>query len=286
VAGPVRRLLLIGALGLPLPEPDPVATALRPLARWLDDDAALLLLGSEPPRVPGLAQRVADRLGVAVPVRHGDPWRSDSRWQPFVSLSTYLPGGSGTRVDAWRLPVPGPPPCAAGSYPLPAGWVLDLVPAGMVARPSGQAPEPGPRGLPCHPDWAVLVVDSDSTGRIPDPVLTELGRLADRLPSAARFRLRVLTGSRVCAQAAAALRRAVPAPTRPWSEYLPPVPVQDRSPDRPARRAPAWFPARGPDPVRLRVEMVGGRLLSRWSDDLPDPDPGPAKRRVRIRIRF
>ena len=230
VPGDTRYTLLVGAPGEPLPEIGLIAEAVRSLPPFARDRLVMTVYGSEPEGGLSLAQRVADVLDESVRVHHGilttDPDGTSHRtavddngrpsWRPFTQLSTYRPGQLGVTVDRWNAPFSGAQLIGPGRYRLTADWVVDVVPAGLIARPATAAPDPLLRCAPTHPERVDLVLDCPNQELLPDDMLTALGRLGDSLAPSARSRLRLLLTPGVRPASERALRWAVPAPQIPW----------------------------------------------------------------------
>ncbi len=222
-AEPDRFAVLVGAPGELTPTAAQVAAAIGALPAGAARRAVLTTYGAEPAGADSLAQRLADRLDSPVRAQHGlllpGPDGIARRiavdrsgrpsWRPFAEFSTYRPARSDPAVDRWQAPFPGAFPAGPAGYRLTADWTVDVVPAGLVVRPAGTQREPGLGAAPADPDHVDLIVAGD---RLPDVVLTSLGRLADALPTPARDRLRVVLTAEVTTASARALRWAVPAP--------------------------------------------------------------------------
>jgi hypothetical protein len=223
--------LLIGTPGAARPSDDEIAAAIRLQPPAVRARLVLTVYGPEgpgglaaPPGQPSLAQRLADRFARPVRAHHGvllagplGPRTAVDRagrpgWSPFALLSTYRPGQTGAVVDRWRAPFAGAQAIGPARYRLTADWSIDLAPAGLVIRRTAAAADPGLRAAPTDPDRVDLVIDAGDGVRLPDDMLTSLGRLADALPTDARARLRVVLTPGLPAISARALRWAVPAP--------------------------------------------------------------------------
>ena len=226
VPGDGRFTLLVGAPGEPTPTVYQIADAVRSLAPAHQERLVLTVYGAEPADQISLAQLLADALGTPVRAFHGLPLNEADglgnrtaidpagrpSWQPFAQLSRYWPGSTGAVVESWQAPFPGAAPIGPGQYRLTDEWAVDLVPAGLVARPVDAATNPLLRCAPTHPDRVDLIVDGTGPQPLPDDMLTALGRFADALPFPARTRLRVVLTPGLPPASAQALRWAVPAP--------------------------------------------------------------------------
>src|SRR4051812_14085427 len=221
-----RFTLLVGNPGEPMPTAPQVADVVRSLERATQARLVLSVYGAESDEGISVAQLLADTMATPIRAHHGlvlsAPDGTAHRtaidsagqptWQPFAQLSTYHPGGPGPVLERWRAPVPGAAAVGRGSYRLTDEWTVDVVPAGLLVRPTARVADPALTCPPTHPDRVDLVVDVSDGRVLPDGMLTALGRLADALPFAARSRLRVVLTPGAEATATRALRWAVPAP--------------------------------------------------------------------------
>jgi len=254
VPGDTRFTLLVGDPGDRLPTVSQVKDAVLALEAGLREHLVLTVYGAEPTEDISLAQQLADALGTSVRAHHGlilaDPDGTAHRtavdsagqpsWRPFAQLSRYRPGGIGAVVERWRAPFTGASAVGPSRYRLTAEWTVDVVPSGLVVRPAGPTSNHLLRCAPTHPDRVDLVVDVPDGQRLPDDMLTALGRFADALPAAARSRLRVVLTPGVLPVSARALSWAVPAPQHNW------FPPDDVAPAIPF--SPIPFPEPEPEP--------------------------------------
>jgi hypothetical protein len=196
-----RPVLLIGRPGEPAPAVAAVAGLVDTLSPELRDRWVLVPYGPMPAG-EAVGQQLADRLGRTVRARHGLPRRhadgtvtsaavdADGRstWTPFVSVTAYHPGGPRPTALTWS-PLPGLDADGPAVQRLTPGWLVELLPGGLVLRPR-RTPVAGwltRRGT--DPDQVDLVVLS---GYVPVPAIAAAGRLVRALPAEVRIRLRLL----------------------------------------------------------------------------------------------
>jgi hypothetical protein len=225
-----RFTLLVGAPGESTPTVPELVEVFGSLEPVTQNRLVLTVYGPEPAGPCSLAQQLAEALLRPVRAAHGllvggsaGPARriavdlsGSPSWEPFAQLSTYRPGRTAATVDRWRAPFSGASAIGPGSYRLTPDWTIDVVPAGLVVRPTRSAPDPALSSAPTDPHQVDLVVDAPDGARLTDEMLTSLGRVADVLPTAARERLRVVVTERVAAASVRELRWAVPAPQVTW----------------------------------------------------------------------
>ncbi len=229
-----RMYVVLGAPGEEPPAVESVAEVLRGLPDEQRDRAVLADYGGA-----GVAEAVADVLGVPVRVSHGVPstvgrpafvdGSGTAGWRPFAVESVYRPGDT-PLLDRWVAPVPTLSMVEPASYRLADGWRVDVLARGLLVRPETLVPDPA---------WAVgtratadLVLAAD--GPVPEPVLAALTGLVRELPADARDHLRVVPVTAHAATAAAGLGVAAD-PSRPLRVGGHPVPggESDESPDTP-----------------------------------------------------
>jgi hypothetical protein len=215
---------------------DDLARILRALPGALRASCVVMPYGPQVGPVP-LAQRLADRLGGPVRCCHGLVHRlADGRWcvaavsrsgqpgwRPFVTESVYHPGAGAPVPVGWVPPAAGMTPAGPASYGLVAGWVVDVVPGGLLVRPAGAPAEPLAARLPVDPEHVNLTVTGVPGGApagavpagaatagaatagaatgacgaatgIPGGVLAAVAQLARALPDDARAILRLMAG--------------------------------------------------------------------------------------------
>ncbi|MDU0292604.1 hypothetical protein NUG22_25630, partial [Saccharothrix longispora] len=187
---PERLVVVVGAPGEPAPEPAAVADALRALPGEARDRTVLVCYGCD------LAQALADELGGPVRALHGVPGpegpvhldeRGDPTWRPFALESAHLPGAAPV-VDRWHAPVASMRLIGPAAYRLAEGWLLDVVPRGLVARPDDLPAEPAWSGR-TGPTADLVVAARDE---VPEGVVAALDDLVRDLPADARRHLRVV----------------------------------------------------------------------------------------------
>jgi hypothetical protein len=228
--GDPRFFLLIGAPGEPLPAVDAVADVVRELDDDTRERMIVTVYSAEPEGELSLARQLADALGRPVRSHHGlsvvdydgtsHPTAIDAEgrptWRPFTELTTNYPGRSGVVVNRWHGPFRGAVALGEAGYRLADDWLVEVMPSGLLARPTTHRPDPALRGAPTHPDRIDLVIDLPGPALLPDHMLTALGRFADSLDSATRSRLRLVLTATVDDLSARRLQWAVPAPQVSW----------------------------------------------------------------------
>ncbi|TDD83161.1 hypothetical protein E1202_25870 [Saccharopolyspora karakumensis] len=199
-----RLAIVVGAPGEPLPAAEALAAFVGGLPAQLRETFGLIGYGPEPVSVRPIAQQLAELIGQAVHGCHavpqylpagGQTWLvpDDSgrpSWLPFVLESTYQPGVPPIPRN-WLPPVSGLTEAGTGTFWLQDGWLVDVLPAGLLVRPVRVPVDPVASRLPISPD-AVNFVISSAGGPPPQRVLTAVERLAGELPAAARERLRLI----------------------------------------------------------------------------------------------
>ncbi|MEU3269288.1 hypothetical protein ABZ639_00495 [Saccharomonospora sp. NPDC006951] len=247
VPDPDRMYVVLGAPGEEPPGTSAVVEVLRSLPEENRDRAVLAWYGTE-----GAATEVAEELGAPVRVAHGVPGdgglvrtdeRGVARWRPFAVESVYRPG-SAPVLDRWVAP-PGLAMAGPGSYRLCEGWLVDVVPRGLVVRPESMPLELAtvPRGATGLGGPHVDVVFA-ADGPVRAEALSAFGTLLRELPEGAREILRILP---VDGRAEVAL-----APIGEAGRVVP-VAKQDQPPAVP-REAPAG-------PSGALVVTAGGRIV-------------------------
>jgi hypothetical protein len=226
-----RFSLLLGAPGEPLPSISSVAAVVRSLEPAILDQLIVNVYGPEPEADRSVAQALADVLNLPTRTYHGllvaDPDGVPQRtaidaagrpsWQPFAQVSSYRPGEIGPTVDRWQAPFSDAKLIGLARYWLTPDWAVDVVPAGLVVRPTTAPPNPLLRCAPTHPDRVDLVVDCPGAEALPDGMLTALGWFGDCLPPPIRTRLRLVLTAGIDRVSARRLGWAVPAPQVAWS---------------------------------------------------------------------
>ncbi|TDD02082.1 hypothetical protein E1181_23625 [Saccharopolyspora terrae] len=199
-----RLAIVVGAPGEPLPATEALAAFVGGLPAQLRETFGLIGYGPEPVSVRPIAQQLAELIGQPVHGCHavpqylpegGQTWLvpDDSgrhSWLPFVLESTYQPGVPPIPRN-WLPPVSGLTEAGTGTFWLQDGWLVDVLPAGLLVRPVRVPVDPVASRLPISPD-AVNFVISSAGGPPPQRVLTAVERLAGELPAAARERLRLI----------------------------------------------------------------------------------------------
>lgn len=199
-----RLAVVVGAPGEPLPAAEALAAFVGGLPAQLRETFGLIGYGPETVSVRPFAQQLAELIGQPVHGCHavpqylpegGQTWLvpDDSgrpSWLPFVLESTYQPGVPPIPRN-WLPPVSGLTEAGTGTFWLQDGWLVDVLPAGLLVRPVRVPVDPVASRLPISPD-AVNIVISSAGGPPPQRVLTAVERLAGELPAAARERLRLI----------------------------------------------------------------------------------------------
>ncbi|GAB3698656.1 hypothetical protein [Saccharopolyspora tripterygii] len=199
-----RLAIVVGAPGEPLPATEALAAFVGGLPAPQRDTFGLISYGPEPVSVRPLAQQLAELIGQPVHGCHavpqylpegGQTWvvpddAGQPSWLPFVLESTYQPGVPPTPRN-WLPPVPGLTGAGTGTFWLQDGWLVDVLPAGLLVRPVRVPVDPVASRLPISPDAVNLVVSS-AGGVPPERVLTAVERLAAELPAETRERLRLI----------------------------------------------------------------------------------------------
>lgn len=194
--------IVVGAPGEPRPQVHECARIVESLSGAARTQFTVMIYGWEAASVEPFAQRLADRLGEPVRGYHGMPFRTASggtaesvidtggmlTWQPFVTVSVHEPGRPPLPVE-WRCPADGLVPEEAGTYRLTDGWSVDLLPSGLLVRPSSVVADRELVLIPPHPAHVNLVVAAE----FPLAVRSAVERMASALPAAARSRLRLVT---------------------------------------------------------------------------------------------
>ncbi|TWG08525.1 hypothetical protein [Saccharopolyspora dendranthemae] len=199
-----RLAIVVGAPGEPLPAPEALAAFVGGLPAPQRDTFGLIGYGPEPVSVRPLAQQLAELIGQPVHGCHavpqylpegGQTWvvpddSGQPSWLPFVLESTHQPGVPPTPRN-WLPPVPGLTGAGTGTFWLQDGWLVDVLPAGLLVRPVRVPVDPVASRLPVSPDAVNLVVSS-AGGAPPERVLTAVERFVTDLPAEARERLRLI----------------------------------------------------------------------------------------------
>lgn len=115
-----------------------------------------------------------------------------------AAVSAVVAERSGGRLSGWA-PLPDLATAGPASFWLTAGWVVDLVPGGLLVRPAMSAAEPMVTRRAADPRHVDLVVTAAfrAPDNVPVPVLGAIGELARRLPEPVRQRLRLVITDRV-----------------------------------------------------------------------------------------
>jgi hypothetical protein len=212
-----RLALVVGAASGELAgdaaEVDDVARVLQALPAALRATCVVMPCGPQVGPLP-LAQRLADLVGGPVRCCHGIVHRAadgtwcvtamgrsgQPAWRPFVTESVYHPGAGSPVPAGWVPPAAGMTVAGPGSYGLAAGWVVDVVPSGLLVRPVGVPAERLATRLPVDPEHVSLTVTCapggvlSGAGGASGGVLAAVARLAQALPADARALLRLVAG--------------------------------------------------------------------------------------------
>jgi len=249
--------VLVGRPGEPWPTAGAVAEVIGGLPPVLRQHFVLVPYGPQPADRPPLAQRLADRLGVDVRATHGLPgYAADGSldftvvddtgrgtWRPLVTESVYHPGGRPPTQSSWSAPVAGLPPAGPGSFALVEGWLVEVVPSGLLVRPAASVPEPAVLRRPADPRQVDIVLTAAvrAPDNVPVPVLDAVGRMARALPPAVQDRLRMLITDQVDPPELVGLAGALRLPIARWSgDRVTPVGADERPfPADPFRPTPA-----------------------------------------------
>jgi hypothetical protein len=225
-----RPALLIGRPGEERPPVAGIAQLVGALPPPLRTRFVLVPYGPDPAGQAPIAQRLADHLGEDVRAMHGLPnyvedssldftvidEAGGSTWRPFVTESVYHPGAEPPTRWAWWPPVADLQMAGPASFWFVDGWVVDVVPSGLLVRPAMVAPESLVVRRPADPKHVDLVVTAafPAPDNVPAYVLEAIGRLARALPRAAQERLRMLITARVDPPEVLGLSRALRLPVR------------------------------------------------------------------------
>ncbi|MGW5648792.1 hypothetical protein ACWEV3_25175 [Saccharopolyspora sp. NPDC003752] len=199
-----RPAIVVGAPGEEPPEVMALAGLIASLPPRLRETSALIGYGPEPVATSSWAQRIADILGIPVNGCHALPqylpdgnktWQAldgtgEPTWRPFVLESTYRPGTPPIPRN-YVPPVSGMTEVGTGTYWFQDGWLLDMLPSGMLVRPMRTTADPVAVRLVPDPDAVNLVV-TGADGPPPAPVLKAIERLATALAPEVRARLRLV----------------------------------------------------------------------------------------------
>jgi hypothetical protein len=200
-----RMAVLVGAPGEASPSVDDLSVLLSALAPALAGRAVLMPYGTGKSDRP-LGQEVADRIGREVLAAHVLPRETPSgqtefsalgsdgqpTWRPYVAISRYQ-RGKRPAPWWWTAPIPELRFAPDAVCALTEGWVLELIPSGMLVRP-GAAPSPAEYyHHPVDPEMiGVIFTDfPGSSAQLPEAVLRAMHTLLSRLPAADRRRLRL-----------------------------------------------------------------------------------------------
>ncbi|TDC92567.1 hypothetical protein E1161_12600 [Saccharopolyspora aridisoli] len=199
-----RLAIVVGAPGEPLPATEALAALVGGFPAQLRETFGLIGYGPEPVSVRPIAQQLAELIGQPVHGCHavpqylpegGQTWLVPDEsgrpsWLPFVLESIYQPGVPPIPRN-WLSPMSGLTGAGTGTFWLQDGWLVDVLPAGLLVRPVRVPVDPVASRLPISPD-AVNFVISSAGGPPPQRVLAAVERLAGELPAAARERLRLI----------------------------------------------------------------------------------------------
>ncbi|MFI0469571.1 hypothetical protein ACH347_36340 [Saccharopolyspora sp. 5N102] len=199
-----RLAIVAGAPGEEQPDLEAVAALVAALPGKLRQTFGLICYGPEPDPARPLAQRLADLLGIPVHCCHAVPqylpdgaktWKSldaagQRAWLPFVLESLHRPGVPPLPRN-WVQPVPGMVGAGVGAYWLQDGWLVDVLPSGLLVRPVRTAVDPVAARLAPDPEAVNLVVTA-AAGAPSGRVLTTVERMVRLLPAETRARLRLV----------------------------------------------------------------------------------------------
>ncbi|MEU5844922.1 hypothetical protein [Saccharopolyspora shandongensis] len=199
-----RLAIVVGAPGEEQPDLDALAGLVAALPGKLRQTFGLICYGPEPDPARPLAQRLADLVGIPVHCCHSVPqylpdgaktWKSldaagQRAWQPFVLESLHRPGVPPLPRN-WVQPVPGMVGAGVGAYWLQDGWLVDVLPSGLLVRPVRTPVDPVAARLAPDPEAVNLVVTA-AAGPPPGRVLTTVERMVRLLHAETRARLRLV----------------------------------------------------------------------------------------------
>lgn len=203
-AGPLHELesgdhplVVVGAPGGTPPHEQQIVDALRALPERMRSTA--LLAGWGHRSLPNVSS-IASTLETSVRVVHGLPLTSgfaelaidgDRRWRSFGIETVVGPDGRSSE-QRWVRP-PGLAEVSGSTYVLVEGWHVDVLPGGLLVRPSGQDAatdglrpriEAGPDSMP------EVVLTTGPRGELGDDVTRALAELLERWEGPGHVRLR------------------------------------------------------------------------------------------------
>ncbi|SDY79562.1 hypothetical protein SAMN05216215_103539 [Saccharopolyspora shandongensis] len=216
-----RLAIVVGAPGEEQPGLEALAGLVAALPGKLRQTLGLICYGPEPDPARPLAQRLADLLGIPVHCCHAVPqylpdgaktWKSldaagQRAWLPFVLESLHRPGVPPLPRN-WVQPLPGMVGAGVGAYWLQDGWLVDVLPSGLLVRPVRTPVDPVASRLATDPEVVNLVVTA-AAGPPPGRVLTTVERMVRLLPAETRARLRLVATPHAAPGYLAGLGRAL-----------------------------------------------------------------------------
>jgi len=276
---PERLALLVGRpgeVGRPSEVPPPVtglAEVVRALPAALREGYVVVPYGAQPGNSEPIAQQLARRLGADVLATHIVPWYAEDgsvdpvavdeagrpTWRPFVSESVYHPGQQAPTPRAWWPPLPDLTVAGPASFWLDAGWVVEVVPSGLLVRPATLAAEPAVLRRPVDPHHVDIVVTAAfrAPDNVPVLVLGAVGWLARRLPEPVQDRLRLVITDRVDPPELIGLASALRLPLDRLTPDAPPATDDPAAGSLPAGSLPAGsLPAGGPPAAAVPTGMA------------------------------
>ncbi|MGW5642780.1 hypothetical protein ACWEV3_17800 [Saccharopolyspora sp. NPDC003752] len=199
-----RLAIVVGAPGEEQPSLEALAGLVAALPGKLRQTLGLICYGPEPDPARPLAQRLADLLAIPVHCCHAVPqyrpdgaktWKSldaagQRAWLPFVLESLHRPGVPPLPRN-WVQPVAGMVGAGVGAYWLQDGWLVDVLPSGLLVRPVRTPVDPVAARLAPDPEAVNLVVTA-AAGAPSGRVLTTVERMVRLLPAETRARLRLV----------------------------------------------------------------------------------------------
>ncbi|MFI7672978.1 hypothetical protein [Actinophytocola sp. NPDC049390] len=289
---PDRMYVVLGAPG----ERPPTATVVAGVLRSLPDegrDRAVLVWYGSGRGVDARARAVAVELGAPVRVAHGVPGDDGLRyvdeagvahWRPFAMESVYRPDEPPV-LDRWVAP-PALAMAGPGTYRLTGGWQVDVVPRGLIVRPTSLRVFPAPVATETGATADILLA---ADAPVPAEVVTALDRLVRALPPDARGNLRIVpvgTHAETAAAGVEAVDRVVTDteaadPARPEPPVLVPAPVGAVTVLPDGRIVPAAPILAIPSEGVPNVDIQDGVLVVPLADDDPPSADLPEEDAVR-----
>ncbi len=172
-----------------------------PVALW--DWLTVVPYGDEPIAGARLGAVVSVATNRVVPVRTGLPLcrpgggiqvvaigrDGEPTWSPFAHTMAWRPH-SGSRLLSWSAPAGHLMPVGPGHLQLNERWLVEVIEAGLWLREIDRCDGPSVvRQLPVRSRYCTVVVGGFAAG--PRPPWRALAKLVQRLPGAARSRLRL-----------------------------------------------------------------------------------------------